>query len=332
MNVLYSCDSNYLWITAVSMESLFSSNTGLGDIQVFVMGEGISDSEFAPLRKIADRYSRTVHLIRTDAFSIPDGLRSDRWPRSAFMRLFAGSLLPQKVKHVLYLDSDTLVLGSLAPLMRLVDSSSQAIHGVTDCVAPSYLRNIGLASTDHYINAGVLLMDLERMRSLDVATRIVDFLNSYEHVLIYADQDVLNGAFHSEIGVIDDPAYNVTTQVVRYKTEDLIRLRRPLNYYLPADLDSARKSPRIVHYTTCLGVVRPWFENSDHPLSSQFDFHLSRTPYHDHERPKVSVQGVRARLLSLLNRAPDPIVTALLGPIHSNVFPYLKSWKARRSR
>ena len=43
MNVLYTCDNNYVWLMGISAISLFENNKELDNITVYLLGENISD-------------------------------------------------------------------------------------------------------------------------------------------------------------------------------------------------------------------------------------------------------------------------------------------------
>lgn len=45
MNVMYTCDNNYIWLMGVSVISLFENNKHLADLTVFLLGENINSKK-----------------------------------------------------------------------------------------------------------------------------------------------------------------------------------------------------------------------------------------------------------------------------------------------
>ena len=42
MNVMYTCDDNYVWLMGISTISLFENNKTIEDLQVYLLGDNIS--------------------------------------------------------------------------------------------------------------------------------------------------------------------------------------------------------------------------------------------------------------------------------------------------
>lgn len=191
MNVLYTCDDNYVWLMGISMLSLFENNKDLDAISVYLLGERISEENKSKLKDIADKYKRECIIIEMPELDIPQSLVSKRWPKSAFSRLYAANILPDNLDSILYLDCDTVIMGSLSYMDKL-NNSDCVIYGVRDCIGEFYRKNIGLNRKSLYVNAGVLLMNLEKMRKINISQIIDSFLSEYGQLIHYADQDVLN--------------------------------------------------------------------------------------------------------------------------------------------
>ena len=106
MNVLYTCDDNFIWIAGISMYSLFENNKSMQKIHVYLLGDNVSDENKQLLNGIADKYHQDFDAIDVPKLAIPPALISQRWPRSAFTRLYSAQILPLTVEKVLYLDCD----------------------------------------------------------------------------------------------------------------------------------------------------------------------------------------------------------------------------------
>ena len=51
MNVLYTCDDNYVWLMGISTISLFENNKTIEDLQVYLLGDNISQENKDKLKK-----------------------------------------------------------------------------------------------------------------------------------------------------------------------------------------------------------------------------------------------------------------------------------------
>lgn len=328
MNVLYTCDNNYVWIMGISMMSLFDNNRDIKDICVYLLGENISNDNKEILRNIVESYHRTCVIIDTPELDIPDMLCSQRWPKSAFSRLYAGDLLPNNVKEILYLDCDTVISGSLAELDNF-DYSDYAIYGVKDCISKQYRRNIGIDDSACYINAGVLLMNLEKLRNFNISQMIEEFLNKYAKRMHYADQDVLNGMFKGNFGILK-PEFDVMTLVCTYQYKDIMKLRKPSNYYSESEIAQSVNKPTIIHYTTCMLSVRPWFVASNHPYADVFLKYKEISPWKSKSLFPFKNNNTKNKVLSLVFKMPSAISLWIIGILHSKLFPCYICLKSKR--
>ena len=84
MNVMYTCDDNYVWLMGISTISLFENNKTIEDLQVYLLGDNISQENKDKLKKIGDQYGRKIQVIEIPPLTIPTALISARWPLAAF--------------------------------------------------------------------------------------------------------------------------------------------------------------------------------------------------------------------------------------------------------
>lgn len=165
-----------------------------------------------------------------------------------FYRLLAGILLPKEYEKCIYLDVDTCACKDLSELFN-IDLKDNYIAGV---VAPghNYLesihcKRIHLSSMKEYINSGMLIMNLKKIREDNMTEKFIELLKKkYDD----KDQDVLNVACHGKILILP-PKYNVLVQRIK---ENDPRLKK---IYKEKDIFEAKISPHIVHY--CL-AKKPW--------------------------------------------------------------------------
>jgi len=327
MNIVYNCDNNYVWIMGISMISLFENNKETVELNVYLLGDEISISNYHILSEIAEKYERNFILINVPDLNIPESLCNGRWPKSAFTRMFAGELLPSTLDKVLYLDADTIINDSISDIFEY-DSLNYAVCGVKDCVSKLYKHKIGINSTDSYINAGVLLLNLEILRTIDIRYEMEEFLKKYSSSVNYADQDILNGIFNGKFGVLS-PQYNVMTLLCVYNYHQMIELRRYNNYYTRKEINYCKSHPIIIHYTSCLLNVRPWQDKSYHPLAWVFERFKSMSPWADKPMSKANFSTSEYGIISNILKMPEMISFPLIGLLHSFMKPLYINLKSK---
>lgn len=327
MNILYTCDNNYIWIMGISIISLFENNRELDVLDIYLLGDQISSDNKKILFDLADKYNRSLYIIDVPRLDIPEILVSKRWPLSAFTRLFAGQLLPCALDKILYLDCDTVILESIEELEKY-DMNNFLFCGVKDCIGSTYKKNIGLCSDSKYINAGVLLINLKKLQQVNVSKRLEYYLQKYTAYISYADQDILNGAFYKDIGELK-PQYDVMTISKVYTYGEILVLRNPTNYYERNKLEEAIKHPIIIHYTTNMLTVRPWYKNTNHPFTREFQKYLMVSPWANKELSTFQFTSKEAKIIRIIQYLPKCVANRILGCIHSELKPLYIKLKAK---
>ena len=297
LNVLYTCDENYAPFAGVSMTSLFCNNTDIDRIRVYLVLDGVSEENQARYRSLAEQYGREVVLI--DARNVVDKIRNLNIPTyrgsySANFRLFFTEFIHDPMKKLLYLDSDTLVTGSLRPLLEL-DTTGYWFGMVRDSMM---LRRDKIFDYDAPYNSGVLRIEVEAWRRDDVTRRLLDHIRHVRARYVNPDQDLLNvvGAGHI---LCLPPEYNFPP-IHRAYPDRIYYREAPAGFYTPAQLDQARQHPVILHTYRFLGEF-PWHKGTLHPDAAVFDGYLRTSLWKDYVK-KPGNQALLFRVERVLYR------------------------------
>lgn len=167
--------------------------------------------------------------------------------RPTYFRLLLPDLLEED--KCIYLDTDTIVLLDLARMYN-IDMGDCYVAGVRHpgVVVPcshEFCKNIGIPSADQYINAGVLLMNLEKLRHDGMVKK---FLELISWNMPMQDQDIINNACYGKILRIPFK-YNVLTKLSDVCSVDY------KNTYSETELREAWNRPAIIHYAD---LNKPW--------------------------------------------------------------------------
>lgn len=329
MNVIYASDDNYSWLAGISMLSLFENNKERDEIQVFLFCDKVSKRNKEYLSAIAWQYQRKLEFIDVSQLRLPDFLYSGRWPMSACSRLFACELLPG-IDKALYLDCDIIVDGDISDLYDW-PMGENILLAVKDCVSSAHKHKIGLQASDVYINTGVLLMDLQRVRDFPMKESIAAFVQRYGKVVMYPDQDITNCIFKGQIGILP-PEYNVMTQFNQYSYEQLKWIRHPSYYYSRQEIETAKRHARIFHYTTCMLNIRPWYSGSKLNNAHVFNRYMDISPWKGVQKGVMKFSGSRYMTLRLLSYLPTCLMNFSLGMLHAYIKPYYMMVSATLSK
>lgn len=151
-----------------------------------------------------------------------------------YSRLFCAFYLPKNVDKILYLDVDMVCTGDINELYE-VSLEGKIWAGVEDKdIQEKDLIRLDLPKSYRYINAGVALINVKKLRENysepDILTPIIENHKEW----IYLDQDFINKVFAGDIKIIEEK-YNLLAKSKRYS--------------------ELKEKPLIIHYA---GSVKPW--------------------------------------------------------------------------
>lgn len=155
---------------------------------------------------------------------------------------------------VLYLDTDIYVNRDLQELydIDLKDNYVGAVFNILYYLTKqNYTKILQIPDMESYFNAGVMLMNLKKMREDNILPILESYIGKFPNSV---DQHIFNKVCYGKILNIA-PKYNVTIKYKEiYETE-----KKSECFYTQKEIDEAVKNPVIVHYT---GRRKPW-EYSD---------------------------------------------------------------------
>ena len=149
-------------------------------------------------------------------------------------------------------------------------------------------------------------------------------MRKYVSSINYADQDIFNGIFNGRIGELK-PEYNLMTIDMVHMYREIQKLRRPTNFYTEAEIELAKKNPRIIHYTTNMLVIRPWYSNTNHPAKDQFKKYMDMSIWKDRNLEARQFESGESKIIQIIMKLPENIAYSILGMMHAVIKPlYIK--------
>ena len=169
------------------------------------------------IRELTDAYRWELIFIKIERGMFPNELPfNQRITLETYFRLALPELLPKEVERVLYLDADLIVNKPLDELYEMDFENQYMIvcKDVTSTVT-EYLEQPGLFDELKgkpgfcYFNAGVLLLNLKRLREKYSFRILMDYALKIKDCLKFHDQDLLNYVLGQEVKYAEAERFNL---------------------------------------------------------------------------------------------------------------------------
>ena len=269
------------------MTSLLENNQHLENITVYVMGEGLSCQCILKFKELFYKYRRRIEFLDTEnlirnmqKINIP----SYRGSYAANMRLFVADIIPDEVDRLLYLDSDTVIVGKLDPLIDL-DMKTYPIAMVLDSLGFAHKKELGISGG--YYNSGTILFQMRLWKKGQYTKRIIHHIESVRSHYPMPDQDLLNVVCQGEIMTLE-PQFNLQPIHVGFSWKLYCLVYGRNKYYSQEDVQNAVENPVIYHFFRFCGEF-PWNEDTVHPYVWVFDHYLHISPWKDYKKERAQL-------------------------------------------
>lgn len=211
--VFLTINSAYAPYAAASIHSLMQHTDPNRYYRVIILHDGLNLVNRIRLRSLVTRncaiqfkkMTRSLYLKAIVAYCTRRKKGSGDFFSSAvyLYRVFIPSLFPIYKKAV-YIDSDTILRGDIGELFDF-DLGENAVAAMIDPKVTNipefrdYVDNALDVPHTEYVNSGVQVMDLKKMRKEKYVQKMVDMIRKYDADLVAPDQDYLNVIFKGKI-------------------------------------------------------------------------------------------------------------------------------------
>lgn len=252
MNIAFLIDDNYAEQLCVTLASILKNDKHNTFFNIYVLDGGISDENKEKICKLKSFKPFNIEFIKIDISWF------NKFPVIYHLKAlnYARILLPSLLTcdKILFLDCDLLVLNDLTDFYnedledkyacvvkeRLSDESLFKIH----------IKKLGLKK---YFNAGVMLLNLDKMRKDNIETQCFKFASEQPDKILFLEQCILNHIFQDNVKFISK----------RY------------NYQYNLNFSKKMKNPTIIHF---VGKEKPYFGYA-HPYENLYYHYLKLTPF-----------------------------------------------------
>lgn len=258
-----SCDDNYVVHLCVVIASILNNTES--KIHFIVLAPNLSEENKQKIATVCgDNELNIVNTsVKLDNFSNVE-IKCGHISLSTCSRFFIPQLDFPYEKGV-YLDCDVVVNGDIKELFD-IDLGENYTAAVDDFISKDYSAKLGIG---RYFNAGVLLLNIAKMRSENAVEKILAALETHGNTIKYADQDILNLVFGQKVLFLP-PRFGVVSPYFR---------GRKTKYFSKEEISAAIYNPLVIHFT---GPDKPWVIPcglTAHPWTPLYFHYLRQTPF-----------------------------------------------------
>ncbi len=209
--IIYACDDNYLPLMGTSICSLIENANKDYNYNIYILyvkGE-ISENNVKLIKGLEkDGFNIEFVDVKNELEKIAKKLKTrDYYTNTTYYRLFVSNLFPDYEKMI-YIDSDTIVLGDVSELYN-IEIGDNIIAGCTDesvVVTPVFReyveKVIGVDSYEKYFNAGMIVINLKEYKKQKMFEKFLKLNDDY-YFAVAQDQDLLNVLCKDKVFYLD---------------------------------------------------------------------------------------------------------------------------------
>lgn len=297
-HVALATDNRYVPYAAAVVASVLKHAGQNESLCFHIITDGVEEKQKESLKSLKTLHDKVeFDFITPNIADLPKvKLTISHISRASLFRLQLPELL-KGCDKIIYLDCDTIVLDSLNELWN-TDIGSSLIAGVCDYNGRLTSHNTKLGITEgKYINSGVLVMNLKRMRDENISDRFMDTAALMADKLTMGDQDIINITLQGRIKWLD-LRWNLSGGFFKGDYPDCP--------YSVTEICEAIRKLGIIHYTS---ARKPWtYKTPRHPLWEHYFDAVRDTRFSSefkrmikkHVLPKAIVKGPGADALAQL--------------------------------
>lgn len=262
INIAMALDNNYVFPTIVSITSMLEN----ANASTFYKYNLLLSGDFAAehRQKFLNLKKKYPNKCEFNFINMGNAYKENkevgaRITTPMYYRLSLPTLL-KDCDRCLYLDGDTIIQKDLLELHK-TNIDNYYIAGVNSAAGQNrgikFAKILNLSDLKKYVNSGVLLMNLKKMREDKLEKRfklfIENFVNKYKTIAC-PDQDTINSVCYDGIKILPFK-YNCMTRYPIIEEKGYDNSHVVHSFYIFDEWEEGRKNPVIIHYAD---KIKPW--------------------------------------------------------------------------
>lgn len=311
--IFFSIDDSYAPFLSVALKSAIDNSKSENNYRAIIMYESLSQDNRERLGSLATNNFKIDFVemnegLETITDRLSNRIRSEYFTLTIYFRLFIASMFPEYDKAI-YIDSDIVLEEDIAELFS-IDIGDNFIGACRDAsidgIEPfqSYVEQVVGVDRNDYVNSGVLLMNLKKLRDADFDKHFLSLLNTYHFDSVAPDQDYLNAICKGSIYYLS-PKWNTMPNEQKPKIEGAKLIHYNL-FSKPWCYDGLQYGERFWHYAENSGYINEIreFKNNFTEDNQKEEMEIlgnmlrraEEIKEHDITLKKVGESGVKVRL------------------------------------
>ena len=212
--IFFTINDDYAPFLAVALNSAIKNCNKNRSYRAIVLHQGLNPTNTQKLKALeTENFKIEITPMKANFESLDDRmsnrLRCDYFTLTIYFRLFIPAMFPQYDKGI-YIDSDVVLTDDIAKLFDtdIGDNFIGACSDLSIADIPELVHYtedaVGVKKHNDYINSGVLLMNLKKLREYGLEEHFLNLLNTYHFDSIAPDQDYLNAMCNGKIHYLDN--------------------------------------------------------------------------------------------------------------------------------
>ncbi len=272
--IVFITDYNFSIPTAVAISSLIANKKKETFYKISIISADLNKDIEDKLYSFSENENITVNIVRVNEDKYQMFHRKGHHVSSTALYKFEiPNLLPEYDK-IIYLDGDILVKNDLSELYNL-ELNNYYVGAVRDMTAEVSYKIHAKIPVDEYLNAGVMILNLKKIREDNLTDRAIETLYERGHDYVCGDQDVFNFVFKENVLWLN-PEYNamIYNLVLENYTIERINQFYDTNYI---SIEQLIKNASIIHLTN---RKKPWHNKFTFMNKEWFEY-FRKSPFKD---------------------------------------------------
>ena len=229
--IFFAVDDNYVPFLCVALRSLRDNCSSRYDYKIHILTETLSTASRDAIKKFE------TENIKISFVDVHEKLKNlcqrlhirDYYSKATYYRFFVPDMFPE-YERGLYLDCDIIINCDIARLYNcpmgnnLVGAIPEEVMTDID-IFGRYSEVVLNIPRNEYFNAGILVMNLKKMREIEIEKRFSELLNLRTY-RVAQDQDYLNVICHGKVFYLNkkwnktpmpDSCESIVPHIVHYK-------------------------------------------------------------------------------------------------------------------
>lgn len=220
-------------------------------IRIFIIHKDNNFLDFLSKKIINHKNLESIKVYKFDKKNIKfPNLNNNHISEATYYRLYTTSYLPNDIKHITYLDADTVCTNNptnhiMRIQSKLDDNKSIAVKTEMNRQADtSALFDKLQMSSKKYFNAGVMVINLDLWKENNIEDKARDKMVLLADKIQFWDQDILNSIIDGDYVELDSEL----NYIVSLDTNALRNMKKEIRL-------SDENLPQFIHYA---GSSKPW--------------------------------------------------------------------------